>query len=139
MQVKTVTIKSDIEKELNTAIKKIEQANFRVVDIKMIVPKQSFLLMCEPIRKVTHYGYQNKQLVNSTESMATQKQVNYIETLANKAGESINTDNLTKQQAGILIGKLKKEAQANSANNFKGDQAEIEPDFKLDDLNKLDL
>lgn len=139
MQLKIIQIKKDIEKELNTVIKKIEQAGFKVVDIKVINENQ-YLIIYESPRQSNHYGYQKKQLSDNLETAkATSKQLSYLKTLADKAGESIDTSNLTKRQAGILIGKLKKQASQSQSNQYQADQAEIEPDFKLDDLNKLEL
>lgn len=139
MQVKVIQIKKDIEKELNTVIKKIEQAGFKVINIKVIKENQ-YLILYESPRQSNQYGYQKKQLSDSPEiAKATSKQLSYLKTLADKAGESIDTSNLTKRQAGILIGKLKKQASQSQSNHYQADHADIDPDFKIDDLNKLDL
>lgn len=88
---------------------------YRVVNI---VPfDEDNVLFCLVKAPIVNQGYQPKQLGdmrprNRAGEPATTRQLNYIRQLANKADKdpaSLDLDNLTKKDAGRLIGRLKKE------------------------------
>lgn len=106
-----------VEKDkVEEKVKEITTGNeYRVANI---VPfDEDNMLLCLTKAPATNQGYQPKQLGemkprNRAGEPATTRQLNYIRQLANKADKdpaSLNLDNLTKKDAGRLIGRLKKE------------------------------
>lgn len=106
-----------VEKDkVEEKVKEINAGNeYRVINI---VPfDKDNMLFCLTKAPIANQGYQPKQLGdmrprNRAGEPATTRQLNYIRQLANKANkdpESLNLDNLTKKDAGRLIGQLKKE------------------------------
>lgn len=102
--------------KIEEKVKEINAGNeYRVVNI---VPfDEDNVLFCLTKAPIANQGYQPKQLGdmrprNRAEEPATNRQLNYIRQLANKADKdpaSLDLDNLTKKDAGRLIGRLKKE------------------------------
>lgn len=102
--------------KIEEKVKEINAGNeYRVVNI---VPfDEDNVLFCLTKAPIANQGYQPKQLGdmrprNRAEEPATTRQLNYIRQLANKADKdpaSLDLDNLTKKDAGRLIGRLKKE------------------------------
>lgn len=109
-----------IEKDrVEEKVKEINAGNeYRVANI---VPfDKDNMLLCLAKVAIANQGYQPKQLGemkprNRAGEPATTRQLNYIRQLANKADKdpaSLDLDNLTKKDAGRLIGRLKKEQKA---------------------------
>ena len=106
-----------IEKDkVEEKVKEVNAGNeYRVINI---VPfDNDNMLLCLAKVAIANQGYQPKQLGemkprNRAGEPATTRQLNYIRQLANKADKdpaSLDLDNLTKKDAGRLIGRLKKE------------------------------
>lgn len=132
-----------VEKDkVEEKVKEINAGNeYRVVNI---VPfDEDNVLFCLTKAPIANHGYQPKQLGdmrprNRAEEPATNRQLNYIRQLANKANkdpESLNLDNLTKKDAGRLIGKLKKEQKVpNGQENFDFGQG-----FDMSELDQMNF
>ena len=132
-----------VEKDkIEEKVKEINAGNeYRVVNI---VPfDEDNVLFCLTKASIANQGYQPKQLGdmrprNRAEEPATNRQLNYIRQLANKANkdpESLNLDNLTKKDAGRLIGKLKKEQKVpNGQENLDFGQG-----FDMGELDQMDF
>lgn len=130
----------DLENKINNCIKE-NQGKYNLVQVTNI---NHGILLCfsKAIPNHNHMGYQNKHLLENgnirlqTSDKATSKQISYINSLAKRTGENIDTSNLTKHEAGKLIGKLKKE--------FKGlpqdqpeDNDDFNPTFNMDDVESM--
>lgn len=132
-----------VEKDkVEEKVKEINAGNeYRVANI---VPfDKDNMLLCLVKVAIANQGYQPKQLGemrprNRAEEPATNRQLNYIRQLANKANkdpESLNLDNLTKKDAGRLIGQLKKEQKVpNGQENLDFGQG-----FDMRELDRMDF
>lgn len=131
-----------LEHELNDRIKTYKSQNLA---INLVTPlgKDLYLLQLTSIYdEPGHAGFQDKRLVDQTQSnQATQKQINYLKTLAQETGQEVKTTGLTKRQAGQKIGELKrlknKPKDQGKADNFhpKGfSPDELEDLFKPGDV-----
>ncbi len=132
-----------VEKDkVEEKVKEINAGNeYRVANI---VPfDKDNMLLCLVKVAIANQGYQPKQLGemrprNRAEEPATNRQLNYIRQLANKANKdpkSLNLDNLTKKDAGRLIGQLKKEQKVpNGQENLDFGQG-----FDMSELDRMDF
>lgn len=132
-----------VEKDkVEEKVKEINAENeYRVVNI---VPfDDDNVLFCLVKVAIANQGYQPKQLGdmrprNRAGEPATNRQLNYIRQLANKANkdpESLNLANLTKKDAGRLIGQLKKEQKVpNGQENLDFGQG-----FDMGELDQMDF
>lgn len=132
-----------VEKDkVEEKVKEINAGNeYRVVNI---VPfDEDNVLFCLTKAPIANQGYQPKQLGdmrprNRAGEPATNRQLNYIRQLANKANkdpESLNLDNLTKKDAGRLIGQLKKEQKVpNGQENLDFGQG-----FDMNELDQMNF
>lgn len=132
-----------VEKDkVEEKVKEINAGNeYRVVNI---VPfDEDNVLFCLVKVAIANQGYQPKQLGdmrsrNRAGEPATNRQLNYIRQLANKANKdpkSLNLANLTKKDAGRLIGQLKKEQKVpNGQENLDFGQG-----FDMGELDQMDF
>lgn len=132
-----------VEKDkVEEKVKEINAGNeYRVASI---VPfDKDNMLLCLVKVAIANQGYQPKQLGemrprNRAEEPATNRQLNYIRQLANEANKdpkSLNLDNLTKKDAGRLIGQLKKEQKVpNGQENLDFGQG-----FDMRELDRMDF
>lgn len=132
-----------VEKDkVEEKVKEINAGNeYRVASI---VPfDKDNMLLCLAKVAIANQGYQPKQLGdmrprNRAGEPATNRQLNYIRQLANKANkdpESLNLANLTKKDAGRLIGQLKKEQKVpNGQENLDFGQG-----FDMGELDQMDF
>ena len=121
-----------LEDNINKIIKELAKSSYQVLTINNT--DSGVLLGIDTVNTRDH-GYQPKALSDS--NMATPKQINYIKRLASQAGEEIDTANLTKSQAGPLIGKLKKEVKQGKAQSQPESDDNFEPSFSMDNLEGL--
>lgn len=121
-----------LEDNINKIIEELAKLSYQVLTINNT--DSGVLLGIDTVNTRDH-GYQPKALSDS--NMATPKQINYIKRLASQAGEEIDTANLTKSQAGPLIGKLKKEVKQGKAQSQPESDDNFEPSFSMDNLEGL--
>lgn len=121
-----------LEDNINKIIEELVKSSYQVVTINNT--DSGVLLGIDTVNTIDH-GYQPKALSDS--NMATPKQINYIKRLASQAGKEIDTANLTKSQAGPLIGKLKKEVKQGKAQSQPEPDDNFEPSFSMDNLEGL--
>lgn len=106
-------------------------SNNVLVGIEPSLDRSEYVLMFSTIASDKN-GYQPKRLHEGSDK-ATYKQINYLKTLAKNNEEllaNVDLNNLTKVQAGKLIGKLKRE----SKNKQQDVKQEKLPDFDMDSL-----
>lgn len=121
-----------LEDNINKIIEELAKSSYQVLTINNT--DSGVLLGIDTVNTRDH-GYQPKALSDS--NMATPKQINYIKRLASQAGEEIDTANLTKSQAGPLIGKLKKEVKQGKDQSQPEQDDNFEPSFSMDNLEGL--
>lgn len=121
-----------LEDNINKIIEELAKSNYQVL---IINNTDSGVLLGIDTVNTREHGYQPKVLSDS--NMATPKQINYIKRLASQAGEEIDTANLTKSQAGPLIGKLKKEVKQGKTQAQPEPEENFEPSFSMDNLEGL--
>lgn len=134
------SLKKDLEKQINDYIDKY-QGQYNLVQITNV---NQDLMLCwsKVIPSNKHMGYQNKHLLENgnirpqTEDKATSKQISYINSLAKRIGENVDTSNLTKREAGKLIGKLKKESK-DYQQPAQEESDDINPTFNMDDVESM--
>ncbi len=157
---KTVLIHNskDMDKQANDQIEKL-QDKYKCIHI--LNTSEGVLLCFEPLVE-NHQGYTRKQLYkaeNGSEqvsqgdvgklkqnlnqnSQATYKQLHYLKTLMKNCNDSdltsgVNLNQLSKYQAGQLIGLLKKHQNNNYQNQAQDNYQE--PKFNMKDLNSMNF
>lgn len=130
-----------LENEINDCIKD-NQGKYNLVNI-INVNHDIMLCFSKAVPNHNHMGYQNKHLLENgnirpqTSDKATSRQLSYLNTLIKQTGEKIDTSNLTKRQAGQLIGKLKKDLNTNNHNQSEDNDDEFNPEFNMDDVESM--
>ena len=130
---KTVIVKSapNLDEKVNTKIQELKN-EYKLVQI--INVKEGLMLCLEPINHAM--GPVGNKLHDATNDLATSKQLNYLKKLATDEDlAGIDLNNLTKRQAGQLIGKFKKQHREAKAGNKEED--DFKPSFNMSDLNKM--
>lgn len=131
-----------MEENINSAIDQLKKQGYKVVEMMHV--DDGILLCLESINQPQ--GYTRKQLYEEQsqgqkrtgDNKATYKQIRYIKSLANDEQlADIDLDNLTRRQAGQLIGKLKKAQKQEQQPTEPEDN--FNPEFNLSDLNKMNF
>lgn len=139
---KTVKNNANLEENVNSAIEQLKNQGYKVVE--MIHVEDGILLCLELINQPQ--GYTRKQLYEEQsqgqkrtgDNKATYKQLRYIKSLAtDEQLADIDLENLTRRQAGQLIGKLKKAQKQEQQPTEPED--DFNPSFNLSDLNKMNF
>lgn len=137
---KTVKNNANLEDNVNSAIDQLKKQGYKVVEMMHV--DDGILLCLESINQ--HQGYAFKQLYEEQgqkrtgDNKATYKQLRYIKNLAtDEQLAGINLENLTRRQAGQLIGKLKKAQKQEQQPTEPED--DFNPEFNLSDLNKMNF
>ena len=137
---KTVKNNANLEDNVNSAIDQLKKQGYKVVEMMHV--DGGILLCLELINQPQ--GYTRKQLYEEQgqkrtgDNKATYKQLRYIKSLAtDEQLADIDLDNLTRRQAGQLIGKLKKAQKQDQQPTEPED--DFSPNFNLSDLNKINF
>lgn len=141
-KVYLVKSSGNMEENINSAIDQLNKQGYKVVEMMHV--EDGILLCLELINQPQ--GYTRKQLYEEQgqgqkrtgDNKATYKQLRYIKSLAtDEQLADIDLDNLTRRQAGQLIGKLKKDQKQEQQPTEPEDN--FNPEFNLSDLNKMNF
>lgn len=122
---------SKLEANINRVIEELNKEKYKVTSI---VPTTGGVILALA-NNAPSVGYTKKALVDETSNLATPKQINYIKQLLAKTGQEKDLDGLTKRQAGILIGNLKKQLKGYTQKEEPEDN--FKPSFDMDNLESI--
>lgn len=131
-----------MEENINSAIDQLKKQGYKVIEMMHV---EDGILLCLELINQPH-GYTHKQLYEEQgqgqkrtgDNKATYKQIRYIKSLAtDEQLADIDLDNLTRRQAGQLIGKLKKSQEQEQ--QLTEPEDDFNPEFNLSDLNKMNF
>lgn len=131
-----------MEENINSAIDQLNKQGYKVVEMMHV---DDGILLC--LESINHpQGYTRKQLYEEQsqgqkrtgDNKATYKQIRYIKSLAtDEQLADIDLENLTRRQAGQLIGKLKKAQKQEQQPTEPED--DFKPNFDLSELNNMNF
>lgn len=128
--------KLELPKKISEVVDQVKAENSYSITNIVRLSDVSALVVLSKVQ--ANQGYVPKQLSESNVDKATSRQLNYLRQLANRTHKELSDDqlaNLSKKDAGKMIGKLKKEAEGSQ----EKDQSDFGTDFDMSELDQMKI